>query len=133
MYRRLYECTTVIDEEEGEFKKRIIVPSTACLWVIVAYILTGAIMFFTWERWDFLDSIYFCVTSLCKLGMGDFVPGANYNSEAKGNQTKLMISYVYIFFGLALVAMCYNLMREEIREKVKEIRRILDSVWRTRK
>lgn len=120
VYRRLYRCSTQ-KEGNGE-QKRIIVPSTACLWVICAYVVTGAIIFGAWESWGFLDSIYFCVTSLCKLGFGDFVPGANIDASNHGNQTKLVINFGYILFGMGLVAMCYNLMREEIREKVKEVR-----------
>lgn len=120
VYRWMYKCST--EHSESDPPKRIIVPSTACLWVIIAYVLTGAIMFGTWESWEFLDSIYFCVTSLCKLGFGDFVPGANISGYNQGNQTKLIINFVYILFGLGLVAMCYNLMREEIREKLKEIK-----------
>lgn len=120
VYRRLYRCST--EKFDNEQHKRIIVPSTACLWVICAYVITGAIIFGTWENWGFLDSIYFCVTSLCKLGLGDFVPGANIDASNHGNQTKLVINFGYILFGIGLVAMCYNLMREEIREKVKEVR-----------
>ncbi|KAJ8965408.1 hypothetical protein NQ314_004160 [Rhamnusium bicolor] len=120
VYRWIYECST--EHNENDPPRRIIVPSTACLWVIAAYVLTGAIMFGAWERWNFLDSIYFCVTSLCKLGFGDLVPGSSIDASNHANQTKLVINFVYIAFGLALVAMCFNLMREEIREKVKEVR-----------
>lgn len=93
-----------------------------------------------WEKWDFLDSTYFCVTSLGKVGFGDLVPGADVNASNHGNQTKLVINFVYILLGkppcvttlyliyifasltgLGLVAMCYNLMKEEIRVKLKEM------------
>jgi len=47
----------------------IIVPSTACLWVWLSYLAAGTIMFAEWEHWDYLDACYFCVTSLCKIGM----------------------------------------------------------------
>ncbi|XP_060527133.1 TWiK family of potassium channels protein 7 isoform X1 [Cylas formicarius] len=117
-YRRLYECST--EKDDSAPPKRIVVPSTACLWVILAYILTGAVMFSEWEQWGFLDSTYFCVTSLCKLGMGDLVPGADVSASTHGNQTKLVINFIYMLLGLGLVAMCYNLMREEIRIKVNE-------------
>ena len=43
------------------------VPSTACVWVMVVYLLVGTIMFAEWEGWNYLDSLYFCVTSLCKV------------------------------------------------------------------
>ncbi|CRK94496.1 CLUMA_CG008001, isoform B [Clunio marinus] len=103
-------------------KKKIIVPSTACLWVITFYIGGGTIMFSEWEDWKYYDSVYFVVTSLCKIGFGDLVPGAGIKAIAMGNQTKLVINFVYILFGMGLVAMCYKLMREEVREKFKEMK-----------
>ncbi|XP_017779092.1 PREDICTED: potassium channel subfamily K member 15 [Nicrophorus vespilloides] len=120
IYTWLYECSTERDEDEPP--RRVIVPSSASLWVIGGYIATGAIMFAQWEQWSYLDSTYFCVTSLCKIGLGDFVPGANINDFKVGSQTKLVVNFVYMLVGLGLVAMCYNLMREEIKIKVKEMK-----------
>ncbi|XP_031333085.1 TWiK family of potassium channels protein 12 [Photinus pyralis] len=121
VYTRLYECSSE-DFEEEEKARRIVVPSRACLWVIGGYVLTGTVMFAIWERWNYLDSVYFCVTSLCKIGFGDLVPGANIQDSKGGSQTKLVINFMYMLVGLGLVAMCYNLMREEIRVKAKEFR-----------
>lgn len=121
VYRRLYECSTEKDENELETRKKIIVPSTACLWVIFAYIMTGSIMLKEWEEWEFLDAVYFCVTSLCKIGFGDLVPGADVSASNHGNQSKLVLNFIYMLLGLGLVAMCYNLMKEEIKVKLKEL------------
>lgn len=101
---------------------RIIVPSTACLWVMGAYIATGSFMFTAWENWTYLDSTYFCVTSLCKIGFGDFVPGYNIMESKSENQTKLVINFVYILLGMGLMAMCYNLMRELVRVKMRDFK-----------
>lgn len=120
IYTWLYDCST--EKDENEPRRRVIVPSTACLWVIGGYILTGSIMFAEWEKWSYLDSTYFCVTSLCKIGLGDLVPGANISASKTGNNTKLVINFVYMLVGLGLVAMCYNLMREEIKIKVQEMK-----------
>ena len=38
------------------------------------------VMFAEWEGWNYIDSVYFCVTSLAKIGFGDFVPGRRYPS-----------------------------------------------------
>lgn len=127
LYTWFHACSRDKDdevEEGGELmqRKRIIVPSTACLWVISFYIATGTIMFAEWEKWDYLDSVYFCVISLCKIGLGDFVPGANIADSQSGKQTKLAINFVFILFGMGLVAMCYILMREEVRVKMREIK-----------
>ncbi|KAG4078106.1 hypothetical protein HA402_002157 [Bradysia odoriphaga] len=137
-YTWIKECSTDpidIEIEDGSIhaKKKIIVPSTACLWVMSFYILIGTLMFAHWESWGYLDSVYFCVTSLCKIGFGDYVPGTSsnrtivllgltINNETNQNQTKLVINFVYMLLGMGLVAMCYNLMREDVRVKMKEVK-----------
>jgi potassium channel subfamily K, invertebrate len=122
VYRWFYQCTKERDADDAEGgsvanRKKVIVPSTACLWVISSYIGIGTTMFSIWEQWEPMDAAYFCVTSLCKIGIGDFVPGA-----VDGDRTKLVINFVYMLFGMGLVAMCYNLMREEVRVKMNEIK-----------
>lgn len=82
-----------LNDDDDISSELVIVPSTACIWVWLTYLATGTIMFAEWENWEYLDACYFCVTSLCKIGMGDFVPGANLN--ASGNQTKLVSSIEY--------------------------------------
>ncbi|XP_073993610.1 two pore potassium channel protein sup-9 [Rhodnius prolixus] len=121
VYTKLCECSLIRDPENPE-PPRIVVPSTACLWVMGAYIATGTIMFAEWEKWNYLDSTYFCVTSLCKIGIGDFVPGANILESKSGNQTKLIINFVYLLLGMGLVAMCYNLMREVVKVKMHDFK-----------
>lgn len=135
LYTWFHDCSRDQDKEsygneEGstsqlpktELKKKIIVPSTACLWVMFFYIAGGTIMFAEWEKWEYYDSVYFVVISLCKIGFGDLVPGASAQASKMGNQSKLVINFVFILFGMGLVAMCYKLMREEVREKFKEIK-----------
>uniref|UniRef100_A0A182N0E9 Potassium channel domain-containing protein n=1 Tax=Anopheles dirus TaxID=7168 RepID=A0A182N0E9_9DIPT len=134
LYTWFHECSHRSDEDGGLAgledgpgglaggRKRIIVPTTACLWVITIYIATGTIMFAEWEKWTYLDSAYFCVTSLCKIGIGDLVPGANILDSQSGKPTKLVINFVYMLLGMGLVAMCYILMREEVRIKMQEIK-----------
>lgn len=160
LYRSLHDCTTERNYdarlealESGSLgaltlRKKIIVPSTACLWVIIFYVFTGTIMFANWERWSLLNSFYFCMTSLCKIGFGDFVPGASLTTAADVNaatqklreditadtnevselqritdqHSKLAINFIYMLLGMGLVAMCRNLMREEVRVKLKEMK-----------
>ena len=80
---------------------------------MIIYLLIGTILFAEWEGWNYVDSVYFCVTSLAKIGFGDFVPGrTDYNllnleldKSAKIDpgitkivQIKLVITFVYILF-----------------------------------
>lgn len=135
LYTWFHDCSRDPDKEnngseEGStsqlpksgIRKKVIVPSTACLWVISFYIAGGTIMFAEWENWKYYDSAYFVVISLCKIGFGDLVPGASAKASEMGNQSKLVINFVFILFGMGLVAMCYKLMREEVREKFREIK-----------
>ncbi|CAK9832904.1 Potassium channel subfamily K member 9 [Anthophora retusa] len=117
LYTWLHECT-------GKRKpgQRITVPSTACLWVIFGYVLAGSVMFAEWEGWNYLDSAYFCVTSLCKIGMGDLVPGWTHGDLTADSQTKLIINFVYLLLGMGLIAMCYDLMKEDVYVKAREMK-----------
>lgn len=133
LYTWLHDCSH--DSEKGGngeggnsklkksvIKKKVIVPSTACLWVILFYCIGGTVMFAEWEGWAYQNSAYFVVTSLCKIGFGDYVPGSAAESADKGQESKLIMNFVFILFGMGLVAMCYKLMREEVLEKVREMK-----------
>ena len=50
------------------------------------------------------------------------MPGANILDSQSGKQTKLVINFVYMLLGMGLIAMCYILMREEIKIKMNEIK-----------
>merc|ERR1711994_393782 len=98
------------------------VPTTACIWVMFGYLATGTVMFAEWEKWNYLDSTYFCVTSLCKIGLGDFVPGTSVKDrEGELNSVKLIINFVYLLVGMAIVAMNYYLLKEEVVLKMQQV------------
>ena len=50
-------------------EEELLIPSTACVWVMLFYLSLGTVMFAEWEHWDYLDSLYFCVTSLFKVSL----------------------------------------------------------------
>lgn len=99
-------------------KTRVSVPITLCLIILVGYISGGAMIFSIWEGWDFLDGSYFCFVTLSTIGFGDLVPGDSVISEG-GSQEKLVMCSLYLLFGMALIAMCFNLMQEEVIHKVR--------------
>lgn len=111
-----------------ELEQQVIVPSTTCLYVMSFYLLVGTIMFAEWEGWNYLDSIYFCVTSLLKIGFGDFVPGAVFihdqeaEEEHVDTQIKLVMNFVYILVGMGIVAMCYYLLKEEVTVRLEHFK-----------
>lgn len=105
-------------------KSRVIVPSTACLWVLAAYVATGTVTFVTLEDWTYLDSTFFCVTSLCKIGIENFVPLDANDKQNKSieHPMKLVIKFVYLLLGMGIIAMCFDLMREDVQVRVRNLK-----------
>ena len=89
------------------------------------YLLIGTILFAEWEGWNYLDSVYFCVTSLLKIGLGDLVPGVHVGSELDAAETldelKLVINFVYILLGMGILSMCYYLLKEDVNDKLEQL------------
>jgi hypothetical protein len=44
------------------------VPIWLCVFLVIGYILGGAWLFREWEKWDYLDSAYFCFITLTTIG-----------------------------------------------------------------
>lgn len=84
------------------------------------YICGGALLFCKWEEhWSFMDSSYFCFISLSTIGFGDLVPGDKI--YGKGNdfysevfELSFVFCSIYLMLGMALIAMCFNLMQVRI-------------------
>ena len=105
---RLYEMFCVR-------QMKVTVPISICLMIIAGYIFIGSVLFTLWEDWDYLTGSYFCFVTLSTIGFGDIVPGTGLK-EWSGAQ-KLIFLSVWLAFGLSLLAMCFNLMQEEVKEK----------------
>lgn len=91
------------------------VPLYVCLIVIAAHICAGSLLFTLWEDWDLLTSFYFCFITLTTIGFGDVVPGTS--ADDWSSHEKLVLCALWLAFGLSLIAMCCNLVQEEVREK----------------
>lgn len=65
------------------------------------------------------DGCYFCFMSLCTIGFGNMVPGSypNHNTLEACNVTVWFCS-CYIMSGMALTAMCFNILHDEIVHRV---------------
>lgn len=99
------------------------IPISLCLIIILLYICGGAVLFNRLENWTFLEGSYFCFTSLGTIGFGDLIPGlfhsyqVQYQSSAthsSAEQLSVMASSAYILVGMALIAMCFNLVQDEV-------------------
>lgn len=103
----------------------ITVPVSMCLLVMAAYIAGGALFFARLERWDFLTSCYFCFISLSTIGFGDYVPGDSIRSDSGGVEVGFVLTSMYLMLGMAIIAMCFNLIQEEVVQKVRTCARCL--------
>ncbi|XP_076160353.1 potassium two pore domain channel subfamily K member galene isoform X2 [Ptiloglossa arizonensis] len=92
------------------------VPIWLCVFLVVSYIFGGAFLFSAWEQWPFLDSAYFCFITLTTIGFGDFVPAYKLDAH-KG----IAVCSLYLLFGIALLAMSFNLVQEEVINNVKNV------------
>lgn len=97
---------------------RVHVPITLCLMILASYVCGGGALFAIWEDWNYLDGSYFCFVTLSTIGFGDLVPGASVVGNS-GSQEKLVICSLYLLAGMALLAMCFNLMQEEVIHKIR--------------
>lgn len=57
-------------------------------------------------------------------GFGDFVPAQNITNKDQV-QVNIALCSIYLLFGIALLAMSFNLVQEEVISKVKNVAKIL--------
>ena len=107
------------EDDKLESEEKVTVPISICLIVIGGYIVAGSALFTLWEGWDYLTGSYFCFITLSTIGFGDIVPGTDMKKWA--SHEKLVLCVLWLAFGLSLIAMCFNLMQEEVKDKCKWI------------
>ena len=116
----------------------VTVPISLCLLVMVSYILGGAMLFSEWEGWGYLEGFYFSFITLSTIGFGDMVPGASISDNSDDSDsalgpssdpfnTKFILCSLYILVGMALIAMCFNLMQEKVVKGVRSLGKRLAS------
>ncbi|KAG5673413.1 hypothetical protein PVAND_003465 [Polypedilum vanderplanki] len=97
------------------------VPIWLCVFLVIGYIIGGGFLFQKWEGWNYLDSVYFCFITLTTIGFGDIVP----NDNKANPELSIALCSIYLLFGIALLAMSFNLVQEEVIAKVKHVARRL--------
>lgn len=91
----------------------ILAPILLCLCIMFIYICLGTFALYKLEDWALLDGFYFCFMSLTTIGFGDMVPGSDPFLHYESNTTIWFCS-IYIMSGMALTAMCFNVVHDEI-------------------
>ncbi|KAJ8713179.1 hypothetical protein PYW08_008483 [Mythimna loreyi] len=109
----------------------ITVPISVCVTILVGYIMFGSMIFGMWEKWDQLDGAYFCFISLSSIGFGDFVPGERVYTPRI--ETSFIVCSMYLMLGMALVAMCFNLMQEQVMHYYAALKRVVKRLGRCKR
>ncbi|KAM9831809.1 potassium channel subfamily K member 1-like [Neosynchiropus ocellatus] len=88
-------------------KSSFAVAHAICLTLLMTLLLlfVPAVIFFNLEeKWNFLESLYFCFISLTTIGLGDYVPGENQSEEENPHpQLYRLFITVYLLLGLVCV------------------------------
>ncbi|KAH7730523.1 Protein TWK-39 a [Aphelenchoides avenae] len=91
-------------------------PVSVGIITVILFIAGGAILFAIWEDWNFFDGAYYSFITLSTIGFGDIVPGQSLD---EGSQEKLVVCALYLLFGMALIAMCFKLMQDDVVQKAR--------------
>ncbi|XP_072932970.1 uncharacterized protein galene [Epargyreus clarus] len=97
------------------------VPIWLCVFLVASYIVAGTFLFKRWEGWAYLDAAYFCFITLTTIGFGDFVPAQGQSGAAADAVHSIALCSLYLLFGIALLAMSFNLVQEEVRANVAAV------------
>lgn len=72
-------------------------------------IIFGALIFTTYEKWSFFESVYYCFITLTTIGFGDLVALQKNDFIAK-RPDYVAFSLIFILFGLTVVSSVMNLL-----------------------
>nr|KAG5711620.1 hypothetical protein BaRGS_016802 [Batillaria attramentaria] len=108
LFRLFVEDHAVDDDDDNQR-----VPMWICILCMYGYLCLGGWLFCRWEGWDYYEAFYFCFTTLSTIGFGDFVPGVGEEGGSASVQKQLVCLF-YLLFGLALLAMNFELIRMSI-------------------
>lgn len=93
-------------EVDDEFN----LPISVATLLLVSYMLLGTFCYRILEEWPLLDSFYYMFISMSTIGFGDLVPT---------NPIYMMVSMIYLIFGLALTSMFINVVQIKLSDHFK--------------
>ncbi|KHN73265.1 TWiK family of potassium channels protein 7 [Toxocara canis] len=74
-------------------------PVSALLFLMIAYMMIGAVLLHSYEKWTFGQAFYWAFISMSSIGFGDIVPE---------RCEMFPVTIAYILVGLALASMCID-------------------------
>ncbi|KAG7200629.1 hypothetical protein KM043_001185 [Ampulex compressa] len=86
-------------------------PISVAIFILVGYIFIGALLYTLSEKWGFFESFYFVFISMSTIGFGDYVPK---------HPTYMVLSIIYLMFGLALTSMCINVVQVMLSDSFRQ-------------
>lgn len=95
------------------------VPISLVLIVIAVYLFLGCVLFSAFNGWSYAKAAYFCFVSLATIGFGDIITNTDKSGPTGDLQT--IVIYAYIYFGLSVISMSFNLMIVEMKSKVSNV------------
>ena len=88
------------------------------VYLVVIVLISGMVFYHTAEGWTWLDSLYFSVTTLTTVGLGDLSPKTDAGKA---------FTIVYILVGLGILAGFLTMVAQKQRERGQQIRGRRDS------
>ncbi|XP_052224207.1 potassium channel subfamily K member 4-like [Dreissena polymorpha] len=89
--------------------------------------IVPTILFMKVEGWDLMDAIYYCFVTLSTIGFGDFIPALSENRfsrRADALTVYRIVTYVWILFGLAYVALIISYISNILVRKAEKVEQI---------
>lgn len=74
--------------------------------LVVTQLVAGTVFYSLNEGWRWLDSLYFCVTTLATVGFGDLVPRTDAGK---------LFTMVFIVTGVGLLASFISMLARQLR------------------
>ncbi|CAG9830025.1 unnamed protein product [Diabrotica balteata] len=105
------DTPTTPDLSTFEIDDEFNLPISVALFILAAYMFIGSLVYCAWEKWEFFTSFYFVFISLSTIGFGDFIPS---------QPVVLIVSIVYLVFGLALMSMCINVVQVKLSDTFQQ-------------
>ena len=104
LMKQLKKCFRMKNEEVSETNVIIITMGQGLL-VLTA----GAAAFSHYEKWNYINSFYYCFITLTTIGFGDYV-ALQKNNDLQQKPHYVTFSIVFILFGLTVISAAMNLL-----------------------